>query len=291
MTSDFDPANNAVPAPWHVRLLGRDKTVIPVVRLSGVIEAASRPGRINIQSAAPLLKRAFGIKRAPAVAIIINSPGGSPVQSRLVAKYIRDLAEEKEKQVLVFVEDVAASGGYFIATAGDEIIADPSSIVGSIGVISASFGFEEAIEKIGVKRRLYTAGKNKSTLDPFLPEKKADIDRLKKLQLDIHDVFIDYVKSRRGDKLDTENKDLFTGEFWTAKTAIDFGLVDKLGDMHEVLREKFGKKVKIERITPKKPLFGVPRLPFMQIGASDESFTDDLISSVEAKSMWSRFGL
>lgn len=291
MTKSYNPIGNNVPAPWHVRLLGRDRTVIPVVRLSGVIEAASRPGRINIQSAAPLLKRAFGIKRAPAIAIIINSPGGSPVQSRLVAKYIRDLAEEKNKQVLVFIEDVAASGGYFIATAGDEIIADPSSIVGSIGVISASFGFEDAIEKLGVKRRLYTAGKNKSTLDPFLPEKKTDIDRLKKLQLDIHDVFIDYVKSRRGDKLDDKNQDLFTGEFWTAKTGIEFGLVDRLGDMHEVLREKFGKKVKLERITAKKPMFGFPRIPFMQIGGSDESFTDDLIASVEAKTMWSRFGL
>lgn len=291
MNSNSDAGNTVLPAPWHVRLLGRDRTVIPIVRLSGVIEAASRPGRINIQSAAPLLRRAFGIKRAPAVAIIINSPGGSPVQSRLVAKYIRDLAAEKDKQVLVFIEDVAASGGYFIATAGDEIIADPSSIVGSIGVISASFGFEDAIEKIGVKRRLYTAGKNKSTLDPFLPEKKADVDRLKKLQLDIHDVFIDYVKSRRGDKLVTDNQDLFTGEFWTAKTGIDLGLVDRLGDMHEVLRERFGKKVKLEPITPKKPMFGLPRLPFMQIIGSEESFTDDLISSVEAKSMWSRFGL
>jgi len=291
MTIDNDQIESVVPAPWHARLLGRDRTVIPVVRLSGVIEAGSRPGRINIQSAAPLLKRAFGMKRAPAVAIIINSPGGSPVQSRLVAKYIRDLAKEKDKKVLVFIEDVAASGGYFIASAGDEIIADPSSIVGSIGVISASFGFEDAIEKIGVKRRLHTAGKNKSTLDPFLPEKKADIDRLKKLQLDIHDVFIDYVKSRRGDKLDTKNQDLFTGEFWTAKSGIEFGLVDRLGDLHEVLREKFGRKVKLEQITPKKPLFGMPRVPFMQIGTSNETFTDDLIASVEAKSMWSRFGL
>ncbi|MCZ4271349.1 S49 family peptidase [Maritalea porphyrae] len=291
MTISNEQDQSVVPAPWHVRLLGRDRTVIPVVRLSGVIESASRPDRINIHNSAPLLKRAFSIKRAPAVAIIINSPGGSPVQSRLVAKYIRDLAAEKNKQVLVFIEDVAASGGYFIASAGDEIIADPSSIVGSIGVISASFGFEDAIEKIGVKRRLYTAGKNKSTLDPFLPEKKADIDRLKKLQLDIHDVFIDYVKSRRGDKLDMENQDLFTGEFWTAKTGIEFGLVDRLGDMHEVLREKFGKKVKLERITPKRPFFSMPRLPFMQINGAEGSFTDDLIASVEAKSMWSRFGL
>ncbi|MGJ8527053.1 S49 family peptidase [Maritalea sp.] len=289
MTDDIH--NSAAPAPWHARLLGRDNTVIPVVRLSGVIEASSRQGRINIQMAGPLLKKAFSIKRAPAVAIIINSPGGSPVQSRLVAKYIRDLADEKQKKVLVFIEDVAASGGYFIATAGDEIIADPSSIVGSIGVISAGFGFEDAIEKLGVKRRMYTAGKNKSTLDPFLPEKKSDVDRLKKLQLDIHEIFTDYVMSRRGDKLDTENHELFTGEFWTAKTGIELGLVDRLGDMHQVLREKFGKKVKLEKITPKKSMFGMPRLPFAQIGVSEGGLTDDLIASVEAKSLWSRFGL
>ena len=266
--------------------------VIPVVKLSGVIgQGGNFSQGLNIGSAAGPLEKAFSFEDAPAIAISINSPGGSPVQSNLIFKRIRQLAEEKEKTVLVFVEDVAASGGYFIAVAGDEIIADPSSVVGSIGVISASFGFEDAIEKIGVKRRLYTAGKNKSTLDPFLPEKKADIDRLKKLQLDIHDVFIDYVKSRRGDKLDMENQDLFTGEFWTAKTGIEFGLVDRLGDMHEVLREKFGKKVKLERITPKRPFFSMPRLPFMQINGAEGSFTDDLIASVEAKSMWSRFGL
>jgi len=286
-----DNDHSVAPKPWHARLLGRDRTVVPVVRLSGVIESGARAGRINMQSAAPLLKKAFGMKRAPAVAIVINSPGGSPVQSRLVAKYIRDLAEEKDKDVYVFIEDVAASGGYFIATAGDHIIADPSSVVGSIGVISAGFGFEEAIGKLGVTRRLYTAGKNKSTLDPFLPEKKSDIDRLKKLQLDVHDVFIDFVKSRRGDKLDLDNKDLFTGEFWTAKSGIEFGLVDRLGDMHEVLREKFGKKVKLDYVTAKKPFFSFPSSPFVKMGVSDAGLADDLIASVEAKSMWSRFGL
>jgi signal peptide peptidase SppA len=287
--NDFT-AHEPVPAPWHARLLGRDRTVIPVVRLSGVIEASSRPGRINIQQAAPILKKAFSVKRAPAVAIVINSPGGSPVQSHLVAKYIRTLAEEKEKKVFIFVEDVAASGGYFIASAGDEIIADPSSIVGSIGVIYAGFGFEEAIDKIGVKRRLYTAGKNKSTLDPFSPEKEADVERIKKLQLDIHEIFIDYVKSRRGDKF-ADDQDLFTGEFWTAKSGVELGLVDRLGDLYSVLKEHYGDKVKLEKIEPKKPLLPFPRAPFAQIGVSTEGLTDDLISSVEAKAMWSRFGL
>lgn len=287
--NDFS-THQSVPAPWHARLLGRDRTVIPVVRLSGVIEASSRPGRINIQQAAPLLKKAFSVKRAPAVAIVINSPGGSPVQSHLVAKYIRDLAAEKEKKVFVFVEDVAASGGYFIACAGDEIIADPSSIVGSIGVIYAGFGFEEAIGKIGVKRRLYTAGANKSTLDPFSPEKEADIERIKKLQLDIHEVFIDYVKSRRGDKF-AKDQDLFTGEFWTAKSGIELGLVDRLGDMHSVLKEHYGEKVKLEKVEAKRPLFALPRSPFAQIGVSTDGLTDDFISSVEAKALWSRFGL
>ncbi len=283
-------AHQSAPAPWHARLLGRDRTIVPVVRLSGTIEAGQKPGRINIQQAAPLLKRAFDIKRAPAVAIVINSPGGSPVQSHLVAKYIRELAAEKEKEVLIFVEDVAASGGYFIATAGDQIIADPSSIVGSIGVIFAGFGLEGAIEKLGVTRRLHTAGKNKSTLDPFLPEKKADVERLKKLQLDIHEVFIDYVKSRRGDKL-ADDQDLFTGEFWTAKTGIEVGLVDQLGDLSSYLKERYGPKVKLEKIEPKRSFFAMPRLPFAQLGVSDQGLADDLISSVEAKSLWSRYGL
>lgn len=283
-------AYQSAPAPWHARLLGRDKTVVPVVRLSGTIEAGQKPGRINIQQAAPLLKRAFDVKRAAAVAIVINSPGGSAVQSHLVAKYIRELAAEKNKEVLVFVEDVAGSGGYFIATAGDKIIADPSSIVGSIGVIFAGFGFEGAIEKLGVTRRMHTAGKNKSTLDPFLPEKKTDIDRLKKLQLDIHDVFIDYVKSRRGEKL-VDDRDLFTGEFWTAKTGIEYGLVDELGDMSSYLKGRFGPKVKLEFVEPKRSFFEMPRLPFAQMGISEQGLADDLISSVEAKSLWSRYGL
>lgn len=277
-------------APWFARLTGQRQTVIPVVRLQGAIAADQRPGRINIAGAGPLLKRAFKVRRAPAVAIIVNSPGGSAVQSRLVAKYIRDLAEEHDKKVLVFTEDAAASGGYFIATAGDEIIADPSSVVGSIGVILGTFGFVDAIGKLGIERRLYTAGKNKSTLDPFLPEKKADVDRIKRLELDIHDTFIDWVKQRRAGKL-SEGTDLFTGEFWTAKRAVELGLVDGLGDIHSTLRERYGDKVRLMPITPKRGLFQLPRLPFMGAGADPGDVAGAVIAAIEDRITWSRFGL
>ena len=200
-------------------------------------------------STAGLIEKAFAYDDAPAVAISINSPGGSPVQSRLIYKRIRDLAAEKNKTVLVFVEDVAASGGYMIAVAGDEIIADPSSIVGSIGVVSASFGFPELIKKIGVERRVHTAGRNKAVLDPFLPEKPEDVERLKALQLEVHETFIDIVKERRGAKL-KDDPDLFTGLFWTAKRGVELGLVDALGDMRSVLKERFGPKTKLQLITP-----------------------------------------
>src|SRR5690606_8744743 len=187
--------------PNWLRRLFRRVPAIPVVRLQGVIAAEQRPGRLNIAGVEPLLTRAFAMKAAPAVAIVINSPGGSPVQSRLISKRIRELADQHNKPVLVFVEDAAASGGYFIAVAGDEIFVDPSSIVGSIGVIMAGFGFVEAIDKLGIERRVHTAGRNKSTLDPFLPEKASDIKRIKQVELDIHQVFIDVVKTRRGTKL------------------------------------------------------------------------------------------
>ena len=195
-----------------------DKPIIPVVRLQGAIgmQSPMRSG-LSLASAALPLEKAFSIKKAPAVALIINSPGGSPVQSRLIFKRIRDLAEENEKEVLVFVEDVAASGGYMIAVAGDEVFVDPSSIVGSIGVVAAGFGFTELIKKIGVDRRVYTAGEKKVTLDPFQPEVPDDIAYLKGLQLELHETFIDLVKSRRADVL-SEDPDLFTGKFWTGRT-------------------------------------------------------------------------
>ncbi|MBU1176107.1 MAG: S49 family peptidase [Alphaproteobacteria bacterium] len=271
------------------RLLNRPP-VIPLVRLQGTISSEQRPGRLNISTYAPVLERAFGVRRAPAVAIVVNSPGGSPVQSRLIAKRIRDLAEEHDKRVLVFVEDVAASGGYFIASAGDEIIADPSSIVGSIGVIMAGFGFEEAIRKLGVTRRLYTAGKNKSTLDPFLPEKPEDVERLKAAEMSIHEVFIDYVKARRGERFRGGDDVLFTGEWWTAKRGLDLGLVDGLGDIHEELRARFGEKVRVKPFGPRRPFLQLPRFG-TSVGAGPEGLGADLIAAVEDRALWSRFGL
>ena len=268
------------------RLTGKRGAVIPVDKLHGVIAADQRPGRLNIASVGPLLKRAFAIKAAPAVAIIINSPGGSPVQSRLISKRIRDLANEHDKPVLVFVEDAAASGGYFIAVAGDEIIADPSSIVGSIGVIMAGFGFVGALEKLGIERRVHTAGNNKSTLDPFLPEKSSDIDRIKQFELDIHQVFIDHVKAGRAGRLKAPDETLFTGEWWTGMRGVELGLVDAIGDLHETLRNRYGKDVRLKLIEPKKSFFSLPRLGFSAAGIAT-----DLAATLEDRAAWARLGL
>lgn len=275
---------------WLRGIFGRGGATIPVVRLHGVIAADPRPGRLNIANVAPLLKRAFACKSAPAIAVVVNSPGGSPVQSRLIAKRIRDLAGEHAKPVIVFVEDAAASGGYFIATGGDEIIADPSSIVGSIGVIFAGFGFVEAIAKLGVERRVHTAGKNKSTLDPFLPEKKADVDRIKTLELDIHQVFIDWVKARRAGKLKGTDDELFTGEFWSGTRGLELGLVDGIGDLRATLRDRYGDDVRLKVIEPRRGLFRLPSLGFGGRAAACGMVTDAL-ASIEDRIFWSRFGL
>lgn len=269
---------------WIGRLFGRGGPVIPVVRLNGIIAADPRPGRLNLANVDPLLERAFRLRRAPVVAIVVNSPGGSPVQSRLIAKRIRDLADQHQRKVLVFVEDAAASGGYFIAVAGDEVVADPSSIVGSVGVIFAGFGFVEAIGKLGIERRVHTAGKNKSTLDPFLPEKREDVARIKSLELDVHQVFIDWVKLRRGDKLQGSDDDLFTGEFWSGVRGLQLGLVDAVGDLHEVLRSRYGEDLKLRVIAPKKSLFSLPRFGF-------SSQLTDLAASMEDRALWARLGL
>ncbi|MEO3386151.1 S49 family peptidase [Mesorhizobium sp. CAU 1741] len=266
---------------------------IPVIRLQGAIMAGGGQFRQNLSIAntAGLIEKAFAVKDAPAVAIAINSPGGSPVQSRLIYKRIRDLAEEKNKRVIVFVEDAAASGGYLIALAGDEIIADPSSIVGSIGVISASFGFQDLIKKIGVERRVHTAGQNKSVMDPFKPEKKEDVERIKALQLEIHDTFIDLVKERRGAKL-ANHPDLFTGLFWTGKKGLELGLVDGLGDIRSFLRQRYGDKTKLQLVSMPKGLFGRrlgifgSKLPEMTASAAD-----GLVSAAEERALWNRLGL
>jgi signal peptide peptidase SppA len=272
---------------WLARMVGRDGPLVPVVRLQGIIASEQRPGRLNIAGVGPLLKRAFAIKSAPAVAIVVNSPGGSPVQSRLISKRIRDLADENSKPVLVFVEDAAASGGYFIAVAGDEVIADPSSIVGSIGVIFAGFGFVDALDKLGIERRVHTAGKNKSTLDPFLPEKAEDVERIKALETDVHNVFIDWVKARRADKLKASDDELFTGEFWSGLRGLSLGLVDATGDLRETLRERFGEHVRLKFIEPKRPLFSLPPIGVQ----ARQGIGADLLASLEDRLFWSRLGL
>lgn len=271
-----------------------DKTVIPVIRLQGAISAAAgsplRQG-LSFASAAPLLQKAFSIKSAPAVAIAINSPGGSPVQSRQIFQRIRALAKEKDKKVFIFCEDVAASGGYMIAIAGDEIYADPCSIVGSIGVLYAGFGFTEAIDKLGIERRVYTAGENKVTLDPFQPAKDDDVERLKALQLEIHEVFKDMVRDRRADKL-SDDPELFTGAFWTGQGALSRGLVDGLGDVRSVMRKKYGEKVRLKAIAATGGLFGRRISPFRndlsRVGAG---FASGLADTVEDRLLWQRFGL
>jgi serine protease SohB len=209
-----------------------DRPVVPVVRLTGVVGFSTplKPG-LTLAGMARTLDRVFAVRNAAAVALSINSPGGSPAQSHLIFRRIRELAEEKQRRVIAFVEDAAASGGYMIACAADEIIADPNSIVGSIGVVGGSFGFDKLIAKIGIERRLYTSGEHKATLDPFLPENPDDVARLKTLQREIHDDFIALVRSRRGDKLNGPENELFSGEYWTGRRALGLGLVDAIGDL------------------------------------------------------------
>lgn len=270
-----------------------DKPVIPVVRLHGAIGGGGpfRSG-LSLATASLPLEKAFSMKKAPAVALVVNSPGGSPVQSRLIFKRIRDLAKENEKDVLVFVEDVAASGGYMIALAGDEIFVDPSSIVGSIGVVAAGFGFTEMIKKIGVDRRVYTAGEKKVTLDPFQPEVPEDIEYIKSLQLEIHETFIDMVKSRRGDVL-ADDPDLFSGKFWTGRTGVQLGLVDAIGDLRGVIKERYGDKAEPKLISAPRGLLG--RKAGLGVGPARgrmlKGLGDELISSVEERALWMRYGL
>src|SRR3954465_1959831 len=282
-------------SPALPRRFRTDVPVVPVVRLSGVIGFSTplRPG-LTLASVAKPLDKAFAYPRARAVALLINSPGGSAVQSHLVFQRIRQLSAEKQKPVLAFVEDVAASGGYMIACAADEVFADPSSIVGSIGVIGASFGFTKLIEKIGIERRIYTSGVNKAMLDPFLPENPEHVARLKAIQEEIHASFIDLVKSRRGAKLNGADEDLFTGEYWAALKGRELGLVDRIGDLRSTLRERYGEKVETPLVTAKTNWFGRTS-PGLAAGIGDlfdrPGLTDDLISTLEARAIWARYGL
>jgi signal peptide peptidase SppA len=246
-----------------------------------------------LSSVARTLERAFSVRNARAVALIVNSPGGSPAQSHLIFRRIRQLAEEKKLPVIAFVEDVGASGGYMLSCAADEIICDPFSIVGSIGVVGGSFGFPKLMEKLGVERRLYTAGERKVMLDPFLPEKPEDVKRIKAIQKEIHEQFIALVKERRGTRLKGAEKTLFSGEFWTAQVAIDFGLADRLGDLRSTLRQRYGDKVRMPVITAERGLLGrwIPGLSSLQALTRRPGFADEVISALEARALWGRYGL
>ena len=286
--------------PYMPKRWRGDLPVVPVVRLTGVIGFSTplRPG-LSIAGVAKTLDRAFAVRNAKAVALVINSPGGSAVQSHLIFQRIRALSDEKKVPIIAFVEDVAASGGYMIACAADEIVCDPASIVGSIGVIGASFGFPEAMKRFGIERRIYTAGEHKSMLDPFLPEQEEDVARLKAIQRDIHDMFIGLVRARRGARLAGPENTMFSGEYWVAKTAKEFGLIDQIGDVRSFLRQRFGEDVVMPPIASERSLFG-RRTPGVT-GVSPErildgvidraSLVDDIISAIETRAIWARFGL
>ena len=263
----------------------KKKKIVPHIKLNGVIGNVGKFKQgIDFSGQEEIITKAFSIRKAQCVAITINSPGGSPVQSHLIFNLIRQQAKKNKKKVLVFAEDVAASGGYLIACAGDEIYANSSSIIGSIGVIYSSFGFTELIKKIGVERRVHTAGKNKSTLDPFLEEKKEDIDRLKKIQLDLHKDFIELVEKSRGTKLKKTEVELFSGEFWSGTKAKDLGLIDGIGDANQILKEKFGDDVVIKKFEKSKGWLS------KKLSSSNDQL-DQLANILDEKSIWQRYGL
>jgi len=284
----IDAAARLVPRRFRT-----DIPVVPVVRLTGVIGVVTplRPGLL-LSTIAKSLERAFTTPHARAVALIINSPGGSPSQSHMIFRRIRQLADEKKLPVLAFVEDVGASGGYMLACAGDEIICNEFSIVGSIGVVGATFGFTELMQKVGIERRLYTSGDRKAMLDPFLPEKPDDVKRIKAIQQQIHEGFIALVKDRRGSKLKGSDKILFSGEFWTAQKAIELGLADRIGDLRSTLRERFGEKVHTPLVSAQRSLFGrqLPGVSLVDALAHQPALPDDLISAMEVRAIWGRYG-
>ncbi|MGW3960299.1 S49 family peptidase [Amycolatopsis sp. NPDC005003] len=261
------------------------KDVVAVVKLHGVITPSPSPlarGAINLAAVESALTRAFGHERLKAVALLVNSPGGAPTQSGLVAERIRQLADEKNVPVLAFCEDVAASGGYWLACAADEIYAHRTSMVGSIGVISGGFGFTGLLERFGIERRLHTAGANKSRLDPFSPEKPEDVEWLKKMHAQLHELFVNWVKERRGDRL-TDSEDLFTGDVWLGAKAAELGLVDGLGSLRQIITERYP-DAEISVAEPKKPLLA-------RLGIGAPAAASAVLDAVTQKAAWSRFGL
>jgi len=287
--------------PVLPRRFRRASAVVPVVRLSGIIGFSTplRPG-LTLSGVARSLERAFTWGGAGAVALVINSPGGSPVQSHLIFQRIRQLAEENERPVIAFVEDVGASGGYMVACAADEIVCDPTSIVGSIGVVGGGFGFTGLMEKLGIERRLHTAGERKAMLDPFLPEKAEDVERVHAIQRDIHESFIAIVKARRGAALAGPESELFSGEYWTGRKAVELGLADRIGDLRSTLRERFGEEVSTPLVAAERGWFG-RRLRGLgsslgrAAGPADAwvgaGLVEEFVSAIEARALWARYGL
>ncbi|HVO16690.1 MAG TPA: S49 family peptidase [Alphaproteobacteria bacterium] len=272
---------------------GSSRPVVAVLRLNGVIGRVGpvRAG-LTLAGLAGMIERAFQLKHLKAVALTINSPGGSPVQSALIHSRIRALAEEKEIPILAFAEDVAASGGYWLACAGDEIYANENSIVGSIGVVSAGFGFPDMLKRFGIERRVYTAGERKAILDPFRPENPEDIAHLRTIQVDIHDSFKALVRARRGKRLKGAEKDMFSGAFWTGRKALELGLIDGIGDLRTVTRDRFGEKVKLKVMEPSRGwLRRRLGISAPSLGGDAGLWADQLIAAVEERFLWNRFGL
>jgi len=269
--------------------------LVAVVRFEGVIGPRQWRGAVSLASHAAALDRAFAVRHLRAVAIAINSPGGSPVQSALLYRRIRQLAEEKGVPVFAFAEDVAASGGYWLALAGDEVYAEEASLLGSIGVVSSSFGLNRLIERVGIERRLHTAGEKKALLDPFLPEDPTDVARLSALQQDIHETFKEHVRQRRGDKIDAADESLFSGEVLTGRMALSKGLIDGIGDLRSVMRARYGDRVRLLPVVAgrRRRWWRLRWRPF----AGDEPAGQwtapiaDLLDWLEARALWARFGL
>ncbi len=286
----IDKINDWV-AQFDLPITREGPPIVAVVRLKGVIGGAGLGRRgLTVAGLEGILRKAFS-RRVRAVALVINSPGGSAVQSAQIASLVRYYADDKKVPVLAFTEDVAASGGYWIAAAADEIYADPMSIVGSVGVIAASFGAHELLAKIGVERRVYTQGEHKSMLDPFKPENPDDIARLKEIQGDIHKQFIAYIKTRRHLKLNADDATLFNGDIWTGEKGKELGLVDGLGDMRTVCRRKYGDDVRFMFVERPQGWFQRRFGRFAPDVAEDGGWAGQLLSAVEERAWWSRFGL
>jgi signal peptide peptidase SppA len=282
---------------WRVPGFRNPKPVVAVIRLAGVIGQGAQPLRAGLTLAAlnRPIEAAFRLSRLKAVALAINSPGGAPAQSSLILKRIRALADENEVPVFAFAEDVAASGGYMLACAADEIFADETSVIGSIGVVSAGFGFTGLLRRLGIERRIYTAGERKGILDPFSPERPEEVDLLKSLQRDVHTSFKDIVRDRRAGKLKADEDALFNGEFWTGRRALELGLIDGIGELTAVMKERYGDKVRFRPVGPRqswlKRKFGAAWSGRETASERAGGVAADLLAVIEERALWGRFGL